>query len=55
MLVNITTWPGRFALKHLPELGEAEARLVHNMINYVVWLSLFIAVLLYFVVRFSPV
>ncbi len=52
MLVNIITWPGRFAIRHLPEMGEAETRLLHNMVNYVVWLTLLIGILLYFLIAF---
>jgi len=53
MLLKIITAPGRFVLRYLPNLGGEESRLLHNMVNYVVWLTLLIGTLIYVIIKNS--
>jgi hypothetical protein len=52
LLVNIILWPGRRVITLIPELGEEERRLAHNVVNYVVWLTIICAVLGYYMVKY---
>lgn len=54
LIVNILLWPGRKSLALLPNLGEAEGRLIHNIVNYVVWLTLFCGLLIYLLIKTMP-
>jgi len=53
-LVNLILWPGRRVVALFPALGPAEARLVHNITNYVVWLSLICAGLIWGLIKTMP-
>ncbi len=55
MLIKIITWPGRMAVRYLPPAGEEETRLVHNIVNYIVWIGLLVVLTLVLVSRFPPV
>jgi hypothetical protein len=55
MLKQIITAPGRWLVKRFPDLGEEETRLLHNMANYVVWLSLFVGTLIAIVIKYPPI
>jgi len=50
----ILLWPGQQVMRLFPDLGTAEARLLHNMVNYIVWLSLFCGLLIWAVIALTP-
>jgi len=53
-IVNILLWPGRKLVRRFPDLGPAERNLLHNVTNYVVWLSLFCGLLIYVLIKTMP-
>jgi len=55
LIVNILLWPGRKATSLLPDMGEDETSLVHNVVNYVVWLALFCGLLIWTVIQHPPI
>ncbi len=54
LIVDILLWPGRKTLTLWPNLGTAEGRLIHNVVNYVVWLTLFCGLLIYLLIKMMP-
>jgi hypothetical protein len=55
MLKTIITAPGRAAIKRFPDLGPEETRLLHNMANYVVWLTLIVGSLIAVIIKHPPI
>ena len=55
MLKSIITAPGRALIKRFPDLGPEETRLLHNMANYIVWLTLFVGALIAVVIKYPPI
>lgn len=53
-IVAILLWPGRTVLGFFPNLGTEEGRLVHNVVNYVVWLSLLCGGLIAILIKTMP-
>jgi len=53
--LNILLWPGRRLVELFPGLGNEERRLLHNITNYVVWLSLLCSALIWVVLHYSPI
>ncbi len=53
--LDVLLWPGRRVVSLFPRLGTEERRLLHNITNYVVWLSLFCGLLIWLVIRYSPI
>ncbi len=54
LIVNILLWPGRKLVQRFPNLGVAERNLIHNVTNYVVWLTLICGVLIYVLIKTMP-
>ena len=54
-LLDILLWPGRKAVSLVPGWGDEEKRLLHNMVNYIVWLSLFCGMLIWLVITHPPI
>jgi len=54
LITNIILWPGRKANRLLPDLDPDHSRLLHNMVNYIVWLSLILGYLVYFEITSMP-
>ena len=54
LITNILLWPGRKAIAMFPNLGAEGTRLLHNMVNYIVWLTLVCGLLIYFVIKSIP-
>ena len=50
LIVDILLWPGRKALQLFPDLGPDESRLLHNMVNYIFWLTLICGPLTYVII-----
>jgi len=48
LIVKIAVWPGQKITTLFPGLGEEEARLTNNVVNYVVWLAIICAILGYY-------
>ncbi len=55
MLKSIITAPGRALIKRFPDLGPEETRLLHNVANYVVWLTLGIGALIAVIIKHPPI
>jgi len=53
-IVKILLWPGSRAVVLFPNLGDDETRLVHNIVNYVVWLAIFCGLLIYVLIKTMP-
>ena len=51
LFINVLLWPGRKTNALFPHMGEEEARLIHNVVNYVVWLALFCGVLVWTIIK----
>jgi len=54
LIINILLWPGRQAITLVPNWGPDETRLLHNVVNYVVWLSIFCGLLIYILIKTMP-
>jgi len=54
LIVKILLWPGEQVLRLFPRLGNEESRLLHNMINYIVWLGLFCGLLIWALIKTMP-
>jgi len=55
MLKSIITAPGRALIKRFPDLGPEETRLLHNIANYIVWLTLFVGSLIAVIIKHPPI
>ncbi len=53
-LIDIMLWPGRTVLGYFPNLGPEEGRLVHNVVNYVLWLTLLCGGLIAVLIKTMP-
>ncbi len=53
-LTALILWPGRQVLRRFPGLTGAEARLVHNITNYVFWLTLICGGLIWLLLATMP-
>jgi len=51
LLTDIILWPGRQVLRLFPKLSGDEATLIHNITNYVVWLTLICGVLIWVLIE----
>jgi hypothetical protein len=54
LIKTIILWPGRAASRQFPDLDPEHSRLLHNMVNYIVWLTLIIGYLIYYVIASMP-
>ena len=54
-MLEIITAPGRWFVRRFPNLGDEERRLLHNMVNYVVWLGLFVGGLIAIIIKYPPI
>ncbi|RMD47352.1 MAG: hypothetical protein D6832_06275 [Alphaproteobacteria bacterium] len=55
VIESILLWPGRKVVERFPGLGAEERRLLYHMVNYIVWLSLFVAFVIWLVITYPPV
>ncbi len=55
MLKTVITAPGRALVRRFPDLGPEETRLVHNIANYVVWLTLVVGTLIAVIIKHPPI
>lgn len=54
-LLKLILWPGELVTGFFPGLGPAERRLVYHMVNYIVWLSLIVALVIWYVIKYPPI
>ncbi len=54
LITYILLWPGRTANRLFPGLDPDHSRLLHNMVNYIVWLSLILGFLIYYEIASMP-
>lgn len=55
IILKILLWPGAFLTGFFPKLGEEERRLIYHMTNYIVWLSILVAGVIWYVITYPPI